>query len=295
MSGWRTAPLFSQPGTSAATVPSLAGVWDALFDRKNGYIADREAAWQMREAWPGWRELPRMQSHFLDRAVDYLVEEAGIAQIIEIGCGFPRGERKRSLHEIAQETNPHVRVVYADPNPIVVAHAGALMRGRGTAAILVDVTDLAAILDDKITRELLDLNQPYAVLLIGVLQHLTDEQDPAGVADRLKAAMAPGCYLAVCNLLGGDTLGVPPPAEEAERVWDKAMPTIPARFRDWDQHRAYLTVLDIIEPGLVYADEWRPDEHLREVTQEHTLMCAGIGRVPARTPDGSTPQPGRAA
>lgn len=264
-------------GTPDISVPSVARVWDHLLEGKNAFAADRTAVDEMCEAFPGWPRLASMQRRFVGRAVEYLVGDVGVQQLIDVGCGFPL-PRQLAVHEIAQLTDPDARVIYVDNDASVFRHSLALVSDdRTSASIHADVTKPLAILQHPVTRRLLDLDQPYAVLLCGVLHHLADEQNPAAVVEHLRDAMPPGSYLVVSNLLGGDD----PVAEEAERAWDKTM-QVTGRFRTWAEQMPYFAGLDPIPPGFVYADDWRPDDITPETSPEHTLLCAGVSRIPGR-------------
>jgi hypothetical protein len=160
-------------GTPDVSVPSVARVWDYLFDGKDNFKVDRDAVGQMCEAFHSWRTLARMQRRFVCRAVEWLVGEAGISQLIEVGCVFPQ---LVEVHDIALHLNPIARVVYVDNDPAVFSHANAHSLGnRSTAAIQADVAAPAAILQHPAMRGLLDLDRPYAVLLCGVIHHLRDD------------------------------------------------------------------------------------------------------------------------
>jgi hypothetical protein len=253
------------------SVPSLSRAWDYLLGGKNNFQVDRDAVDGMFDVFTGWRALALMQRRFLGRAVQYLVAEAGIRQIIDVGSGFPT---RMNVHEMAQQIEPDARVLYVDNDPSVLAHARAIVADdRRSAAILADVTTPMTILRHPMTRRLLDLREPYAVLLCGVLHHLADDQGPMSVTQQLQEAMTPGSYLVMSNFLDDDS----PLAAEAERAIHKALGT--GRFRTWEEQTPYLYGLGPVEPRFVYADDWRPDEFTPKNSPEHTFLAAGVGQV----------------
>jgi hypothetical protein len=136
---------------------------------------------------------------FLQRAVWFLAGEAGIRQFLDIGTGLPT---QGNVHEIAQAVAPEARVVYVDNDPVVHAHANALLSGDNTASLLGDLRDPDEILADPETHRLIDFGQPVGILLVAVLHFIRDEEDPGGILPRLKAAMAPGSYLVLSHAIG---------------------------------------------------------------------------------------------
>ena len=224
------------------------------------------------QTFPGLlHDLARDGREFLRRGVQHLVGEAGIRQIVDIGCGLPTPTG--NVHEIAHKIDPTVRVLYVDNDPLVLAHARALLATSDlTAVVEGDVRRPMAILDDPATKELLDLDQPYAVLLSSVLQHVPDADDPAAAVNTLAAAMPSGSYLLASNFLGdGD-----PHARAVERELQIAFGT--CRFRSWPEQRRWFRGLTLVAPALVYLNDWRPDDVTEQDGVWHTFACAGIGQ-----------------
>lgn len=253
------------------TVPSVARAYDYALGGKNNFAVDRQAVDALLQAFPGALELARANRRFLQRGVRFLVAEAGIRQILDIGSGLPT---VGNVHEIAHAIDPGVRVVYVDHDPVVLAHGRALLADNNTtAALLADAADPASIFDHPVTRDFVDFDQPYAVLLSGLLHHLTDEQDPPGVTSYITERLPSGGYLLVTNFLDDD-----PRAESIQRIITSRFGT--GFFRSWEQQREYVAGLDLVEPGLVYANEWRPDADTSRDTAWHTFNCGGIGRKP---------------
>jgi S-adenosyl methyltransferase len=233
-------------------VPSSARIYNYLLGGKDHYPADRLAAEEILSVAPDIRWAALANRAFLRRAVHFLATDAGVRQFIEVGAGLPAAE---NVHEVAQRAALGVRVVYVDTDPVVVAHARNMVRGvPGTTIIERDLREPAAIFADPEFTRLIDVAVPTAVLLAGVLAQLADEDDPAALIRALLAPFPAGSFLVVAHL----TLdGSPESAKSAIKVLDRS--GISAHPRTRDQLRALLADLEPVEPGLVWAPEWRPD------------------------------------
>src|SRR3984885_10368412 len=181
--------------------PHPARTYDYFLGGKNNFAADREVADKVLAGWPAIRVGVRENRKFLARVVRYLAGEAGIRQFLDIGTGLPTED---NVHEVAQSVAPSARVVYADNDPLVLAHARALLtsspEGR-TAYIHADLRDPASILNDPVTREVLDFTQPVALMLIAILHMIPDDEKPAEIVATLTAALPPGSYLVASHLV----------------------------------------------------------------------------------------------
>ena len=254
------------------TIPSVARGYDHALGGKNNFEVDRVAVVHLNEIFPGLVPLATDNRQFLRRGVRYLVEEAGIKQFIDVGSGLPSAG---NVHEVAHAIDPMARVVYVDIDPIVLAHGRALLADNATTTVIqADAGDPRSILDDPATRELIDFEKPFAVLLSGILHHLPDDRDPVGVTTVFKDAMPSGSYLLASNFLDDDD----PRARDAEYAITTNFGT--GRFRTWAEQRPYFDGLEMVEPGLVYANDWRPDGHTAVDSEWHTFYCGGIGRKP---------------
>ena len=175
----------------------IARVYNYWLGGKDNYAPDREAAAHVIEAYPPIRVSVRAQRAFLRRAVSYLAAEAGLRQFLDIGTGLPSAD---NTHEVAQRAAPGARIVYVDNDPIVLAHARALLTSSpdgATAYLDADLRDTGKIL--QAAAGILDFGQPVAVMLVGVLHCIPDADDPAGLVRQLVAALAPGSYLVVAH------------------------------------------------------------------------------------------------
>lgn len=239
------------PGVDPSA-PSIARVYDYVLGGTHHYESDRRAAKSMIDALPETPMLARNNRLFLRRAVSYLVADAGIRQIIDIGSGLPTAG---NVHEIAHDVDPSVRVVYVDNDPLVLAYGRALLAANpNTTMIVADLRQPDSIFGDVTTREYIDLTEPFAVLTASILHHLTDDENPEGVATALKDRLPSGGYLLSANFLSGDD----PRAPRIERaLLDGGLGT--GRFRTREEQLRYFDGLELVDPGFGYANDWRPD------------------------------------
>jgi hypothetical protein len=244
------------------SVPNPARIYDYLLGGKDNYPADREVADQLVAIAPVTLEVVRDNRAFLRRAVGFLAREAGIRQFIDLGSGLPT---HGNVHEIAQSIAPDARVVYVDNDPMVVTHSRALLAGDNTVAIQADLRDPDAILSDPEVRKLIDFDRPIALLLLAILHFIPDDQDPAGIVARFRDALPPGSYLAISHA----TKDIPTrpdmtPAQMAdmgtkvERLYQVTTASIVTRTGA--QIARFFDGLDLVDPGLVEIQRWRPDD-----------------------------------
>ena len=250
--------------------PSVARVYDYFLGGAHNFAVDRQLADAITGITPTFGDTMRANRAFLRRAVRFLVD-AGISQFLDIGSGIPT---VGNVHDIARRSDPAARVVYVDIDPIAVSHSQVILAGDPrTAVIEADARDTARILDDPETRQTLDLDRPVAVLLIGVLDYVPDEHDPAGVVGRLRDAVCPGSYFALVNATHENQPGE---ALEAQKLLGRTGTPIHPRSRD--ALLAQFGGLTLIEPGLVHLPLWRPDSPLDvDGHPERFGALAGIG------------------
>ncbi|GGO50857.1 hypothetical protein GCM10012287_31580 [Streptomyces daqingensis] len=256
--------------------PHSARVYDYWLGGKNNYEVDAEAGRRFEEMWPGVRALIAANRAFMHRATRFLAGEAGIRQFLDIGTGIPT---EPNLHQIAQQSAPDSRVVYADNDPIVLQYAQALLRSRPegrTAYLHADVTDPQAILTSPEVRETLDLEQPVALSLVALLHFIADDGTATDIVRRLLEPLAPGSYLVISH--GTED------AEEAE-VSERAAEYYRSKVSD-GQARPYGTILslfdglEMVEPGLVPVTRWRPETEDPGLPDSKALILAGVARKP---------------
>lgn len=252
------------------TTPSVARMYDYYLGGKDNFAADREAAEQVLASLPGGREVFTENRRFLGRAVRFLAAEAGIRQFIDLGSGLPT---QHNVHEIARRYAPDARVVYVDNDPIVAAHNRELLSGTSnTVTVEADLRHPEAILSHRNLTELIDLDEPVAVLFIAILHFIADADDPEGVIARFRHVMAPGSYLALSH--GKAT----PEIMTSASVYDRASSSV--FLRSTDDITNLFRGFDLIEPGLTELTEWRPDPDVPSASVGGQWILAGVGRKP---------------
>ena len=252
--------------------PHPARMYDAYLGGKDNYAVDQEAVRKVLRAAPEMRDVARANRAFLQRAVRFLVGEAGIRQIIDIGTGIPTAG---NVHEVAGEIAPETRVVYVDNDPIVHVHANALLTGSGTTRIvLADLRQPEKILADPKVRDTIDFSQPVALLLVAILHFITEEENPARIVATLRDALPSGSYLALSH---GTADFRTEAATTAMAVYDTATSTV--TLRTHAQIEAFFDGFDLVEPGLVQAPLWHPDgKPPRPKDLEKMWIYGGMGR-----------------
>ncbi|GAA0315138.1 SAM-dependent methyltransferase [Actinoallomurus spadix] len=255
------------PGIDVRT-PSPARIYDVFLGGKDNYAADRAAAQIAIEAGPDIPRAARENRAFLGRAVRFAVE-SGIRQFIDLGTGLPT---QGNVHEVAQSLDAGARVVYVDNDPIVLAHARALLPpSRTTTVIQADFRDPAAILSHPKTRSLIDFDQPVAVLMLAVLHFAADDEIRATIAT-FRDAMPPGSLLIVSH---STTEGHPETGDQATGAWKNATARLQSRTQK--EIEALFDGFDLLDPGVVWVPQWRPDPGADEGTR---WMYAGVARRP---------------
>jgi hypothetical protein len=228
-----------------------ARIYDYWLGGKDNFAADREAAEATIRAFPGIVASVRAQRVFLGRAVRYLAGEAGVVQFLDIGTGLPAAD---NTHEVAQAAAPASRVVYVDNDPLVLAYARALLASgpRGATGYLdADLRDPGGILARAAAT--LDFSRPVAVMLIGILHLLGEQDEPHAIVGRLMAAVPPGSALVILHPASdvGSELG------QMTVEYNKRSAT-PATLRSHDEVARFFGGLDLLPPGLVHLGSWQP-------------------------------------
>lgn len=255
------------PGT-----PNSARIWDYWLGGKNHYACDRALGDRILAAIPRQREHVRANRDFLVRAVEFLVGEAGIRQIVDIGAGLPTSP---NVHEVARAIAPETRVVYVDNDPVVMAHARALMRAEppGRVAFVEgDLRDPRGILDGL--GGVLDRGRPVAMLLLAMLMFVDDVDAPPEVLRELMAPLAPGSYLAATHTTAD--LDPPAMAKHVEAAAELGLRFVP---RTHAQVTAMFDGLELVPPGLVPVLKWRPRGIVPPESQR-VYIYAGVARKP---------------
>ncbi|MGE5292353.1 MAG: SAM-dependent methyltransferase [Micromonosporaceae bacterium] len=252
------------------SVPHIARIYDYWLGGKNNFAADREAAERALAAMPGIMPSVRANRAFLTRAVTYLAAEAGIRQFLDIGTGIPSAN---NTHEVAQKIAPGSRIVYVDNDPIVLAHARALLtstQGGATAYIDADLRDPGKIL--RAAARTLDLTKPVAIMLVAILHCIPDDDDPLGIVARLLDGVRSGSYLVITHPVKDTDTG--PLAQAAARM-NEVMPQ-KVTPRTTAEVTRFFDGLELVPPGVVQSPLWRNRPGIK-ITY-HDPMWGGVAR-----------------
>ena len=252
------------------SVAHIARVYDYWLGGKDNFAADREAADQALAAYPDLVCSVRANRAFLARAVRLLAGQAGIRQFLDIGTGIPA---VNNTHEVAQAVAPASRIVYVDNDPIVLAHARALLTSGpkgATSYVDTDLRDTGQVLAGA--AEVLDFARPVAVLLIAVLHLIGDEDHPHDIVGRLMAAAAPGSYLALSHV--ASDIEPEAAAEVARRL--NRMVAQQGTYRSHGEVARFFDGLELIEPGVTAIQHWRPATDVEAACP--TAMWGGVAR-----------------
>jgi len=254
------------------SVPNVARVWNYLIGGRDNFEADRQAAKQLVAAAPVMEQVAPASRAFLSRTVTYLAADAGIRQFLDIGTGMPTAG---NTHEVAQEVDPACRVVYVDNDPVVLAHARALLKSTPQGAcdyIEADLRNPEAILAEA--ARTLDFGKPVALMLLAVLQFIADTENPYALVSRLLAALPSGSYLVVSHPT--DDFNPNRQGESIQRYNERVADQ--ATLRGHDETERFFAGLNIVAPGVVAVAEWRPDSDLD--TARPSSMWCGVARKP---------------
>jgi SAM-dependent methyltransferase len=248
------------PGSETGPLPfdtsvaHQARMYDYMLGGKDNYAADRAATEAAFKIWPDMAFAARANRAFLGRVIRYLAGEAGIRQFLDIGTGIPTAG---NTHQVAQAIAPDSRVVYVDYDPVVLAHARALLTSSEAGAteyIDADLRDTDKILTQA--AELLDFSQPVAVTMLTILHAIPDADDPQAIVAKVMDAVPPDSYLAISHagsdLFDGETGG------NLKSVADRMLQQ-QYTPRNREQVARFLTGTDLVEPGLVRVEDWRPE------------------------------------
>ena len=250
------------------SVAHVARVYDYWLGGKDNFAADRAAGDQAIEAFPNIPMSARANRAYQARVVRFLAGEVGIRQFLDIGTGIPTANH---THQVAQSVAPQSRVVYVDNDPIVLSHARALLASHPAGAtdyVDSDLRDPQKILDGA--ERLLDFSRPIAVMLMAILQHIDDENDPYAIVATLMDALPPGSYLALSH---------PASDIDAEAMAKMAivlnqMIAEKVTFRDRAAVSGFFAGLELVEPGLVQASKWRPASEIEAASP--AALWAGV-------------------
>ena len=250
------------------SVAHHARIYDYLLGGKDNYAADRKAGDALIEAYPTMVDRAGANRAFLGGAVRFRAAEGGIRQFLDIGTGIPAAG---NTHQVAQEAAPDSRVVYVDYDPVVLSHARALLTSGPQGAtdyIDADARDVGTVLE-KAARTL-DFSRPVAVIIVMILHAISDSDDPHGIVARIMDAVPEGSYLAISH---------PASDIEPEKVTDLTARVNELSYQQYTgrshaQVMRFFEGLELVEPGLVQVQQWRPGIE----TNRTLALWAGVGR-----------------
>jgi hypothetical protein len=242
-----------EPPEIDTSVAHSARIYDYILGGKDNFEADRRAAEAAIARNPTMAVGMRANRAVMRRMTAYLAGKAGIKQFLDIGTGLPTSP---NMHEIAQRIAPESRVVYVDSDPIVLAHARALLISTAEGActyIDADARDPEAILADPKLSATIDLSRPVALMLFGIMHFLPDSDDPQTIVARFMKALPAGSYLAIQH----PTADFYPPGIGSQNAYRGA--GIPFQYRSKDEFARFLYGLELVDPGITPMSEWHPE------------------------------------
>ena len=268
---WAKADPDHVPPEIDTTQPSVARVYDAILGGKDNFAVDRAVAAEAMATVGDRGNGARLNRAALGRAVRYMTLQ-GVDQFLDLGSGLPTAQ---NTHQIAQAVSPAARVVYVDNDPSVSLHGQALLAGDAeTAVVLADVMEPDKLLSLPEVTDLIDFTQPAGLIMNAVIHHMLDEEDPYGVVAAYKDAVVPGSYMQIthfCDAAPEAAGGVQVLRENLGR----------GQIRRRDEIKRFFDGWQLVEPGLVFVSEWRPDEPVTlPLDVGSLLMLAGVARKP---------------
>jgi hypothetical protein len=253
---WTARELDYEPPVIDTSTAHIARVYDYLLGGKDNYPPDKEAAEQLLKIVPTLPETVRENRLFMQRLARYLAAEEGISQFLDVGTGIPTSP---NLHEVAQRVNPAVRVVYVDNDPIVLAHAHARLtsspEGR-VAYIHADMRDTEAVLSTPDLTATLDLSRPAGLFILSTLHMIPDAEAAREMLERYVAPLAPGSFVAVSVAIS-DGLTAEASDGAISVLSERGMSVL---RRTSAEFVTLFDGLELIEPGVVPVNQWRPDD-----------------------------------
>jgi len=254
-------------------VPHSARIYDYMLGGKDNFEPDRQAAEAVMAKAPAVKISMRANRTFMARVAHYLAAERGIRQFLDIGTGLPTSP---NLHDVVQAVGPESRIVYVDNDPIVLVHARALLTSAPegvTRYVDADMRHIDAILSSGEFTDTFDLSQPVGVSLIAVLQFVTDDDELHALLDAVMAPMPSGSALAI-STVRGDT------EESRKGTAEYTARGVPAKARTVPEVEAMFAGLELVKPGVVTVNRWRPDAEATAVADDQVYMFGGVAIKP---------------
>ena len=275
------------PGTDTEHA-NVARVYDYLLGGTHNFLADQDVGRAIIAVEPNARAVGKANRAFLGRAVSYLTA-TGIRQFLDIGSGIPT---QGNVHEVAQHAAPGARVIYADIDPVAIAHSQAMLAGNPDATIIdADVCRPGEVLARAAATGLIDFTQPLGLLLVAVAHFIPDHADPWHIIATLRDALPPGSYLVLSH---GTDEGRPDVAHAAEKVYQRAT-TSELRMRSRPDILRLFDGFQLLAPGLVELPYWQPGTPANVPPPDQGKFwggLAGVGRKPSASPPAQPAQTG---
>jgi hypothetical protein len=263
---------------SPARPATAARIYDYLLGGVHNFPADREVAHQVLTGIPTARIAARSNRAFLGRAVRYLVGE-GIDQFLDIGSGIPTNG---NVHEIAHQLNPDARVCYVDIDPLAVAESLDVLNGHPNAsAVCADLREPQVILNHSEVNRMIDLSRPVGLLVVAVLHFIPDDSVAHNAVRRLTQTMMPGSFFVSSH--GAGEAGGRSAQAEMEQAYEQKASTGSARGRGLAEFDRFFDGWELVEPGLVWLSQWRPDGDVDPEVLDNPAISggwAGVARKP---------------
>ncbi|MGH3492056.1 MAG: SAM-dependent methyltransferase [Sciscionella sp.] len=259
----------STPSSVETDIPNVARVYDYYLGGAYNFQADRDFATKILTNFPEARDFARHNRRYQNRAVRH-VSEQGVRQFLDLGAGIPT---VGPTHEIARQVNPDAKVAYVDIEALAVTQSRHLLAGDTSAEMIeADLRDVDGVL--RAASALLDFDQPVAVMILAMLHFLSDEDDPSEVIARYGDALAPGSYMIISHATEEGPVG--------ERVRAAASSyaetSLPGHLRNREQVAELMRPFELIEPGVVWTPQWRPESAEQAKNPENAVAYAAVGR-----------------
>lgn len=256
------------PANVDTTKPSVARAYDAFMGGKHNFEVDRQFARTAEEVFPGVAAACRANRDFLRRTVLFGLSR-GVRQFLDLGSGIPT---VGNVHEVVHAQDPTAPVVYVDNEPVAVAHSEILLRDNEHAGIVqADLRNPSAVVDHHVTRALIDFDQPVMLLMLAMLHFIPDADSPDRIVQAYRQRLVPGSYLAVTHATAAAR---PDEMRDLERLYSTSSTPAVARSPEWI--RGLFDGMEIVDPGVVFVPEWRPDGDASPNPQDY-IFFGGVG------------------
>ena len=253
------------------SIPHSARIWNYWLGGKDNFEVDRVVGDQVKQVFPAIVQAARDSRAFQRRSVAFLAGELRIRQFLDVGAGLPA---PGNTHEVAQAVDPRGRIVYVDDEPMVIAHARALLTGTAEGSVAYVHADLRQTAEVVVgASKTLDLTEPIGLMLLGIIGHIADDADAHAIVRRLVDAMPPGSYLTMTD---GTTASGEASAESVRRYASSG--AVPYHLRSPEAFAHFFDGLDPVDPGIVSPPDWRPDPD-DEAAPDIGGRCA-VARIP---------------